>query len=233
MADVLEETGRASLELSLQALASLDLTDGDTTPRERPSSLDLSTPSSLRKQKFLFTSPPASTFSEFGDEDDSGSVIAGLSPPNEYPGPCSLVSQPASMPPIRVDNELTTFSYRNPAYQSAAERPVTVIGNSEADQESGQFLNCTVASPATASSDQDIPKRVFGQEGPQGLLKWKGVVFTPENEEAPKTPTSGVTAVVKSTKTTPTTPKPPPINLEDRDGKVRILYCKFKGLAYR
>jgi hypothetical protein len=225
VADVMEETGRASLHLSLKALASLDSTPDGETPRERPSSLDLSTPSSLRKQKFLFVSPPASstTFSEFGDEDDSGSVIAGLSPPNEYPGPCSLVSQPASMPPIRVDNELTMFSYRNPAYQSAAERPVTVIGNSEADEESGKFLNCIVASSATASSDQDIPKRMFGQEGQQGLLKWKGIVFTPENEEVPKMPSSVVVPAVKSSKSAPSVPKPrPPVDLKDRDGTVSI-----------
>ncbi|KAF4519634.1 hypothetical protein B566_EDAN003802 [Ephemera danica] len=217
VADVVEETGRASLKLSLQALASLDSAAGESTPRERPSSLDLSTPSSLRKQKFLFTSPPESaTFSEFGDEDDSGSgVIAGLSPPNEYPGPSSLVSQPASMPPMRIDNELAPFSHRNPAYQSAAERPVTVIG----EEGTSNQLCATQASPA-AVSDQDIPRRVFGQEGPQGLIKWKGIVFTPENEEAPKTPSSVTSSVPgKSKSTTPTTPKPF-VKLEDRDGQV-------------
>jgi hypothetical protein len=230
VADVLEESGRASLELSLQALASLDSTTGDSTPRERPSSLDLSTPSSLRKHKFLFTSPPESTFSEFGDEDDSGSgVIAGLSPPNEYPGPSSLVSQPASMPPLRVDNELAPFSYRNPAYQSAAERPVTVIGENGTPTQ----LCPAQASPGTAVSDQDIPRRVFGQEGPQGLIKWKGIVFTPESEEAPKTPSSVTSSGPgKSKSSTPTTPKPF-VKLEDRGGQVGIFFFSKRILILK
>jgi len=64
--------------------------DGESNSRNssRPVSLDLSTPSSGRKQKFQFMSPP------FGDDDDDddASVIAGLSPPNEYPGKIYSVS---------------------------------------------------------------------------------------------------------------------------------------------
>jgi len=58
--------------------------EGESSSRNssRPVSLDLSTPSSIRKQKFQFMSPPFSG----DDDDDDASVIAGLSPPNEYPG---------------------------------------------------------------------------------------------------------------------------------------------------
>jgi hypothetical protein len=67
-----------------------DLIDGESNSRNssRPVSLDLSTPSSGRKQKFQFLSPP------FGDDDDDddASVIAGLSPPNEYPGKINSVA---------------------------------------------------------------------------------------------------------------------------------------------
>jgi hypothetical protein len=145
------------------------------------------------------------------DDDDDASVIAGLSPPNEYPGtfisnqlnfqfkaesyifvplgPSSLVSQPASMPPMNLEPQ---FIHRKPEYQSA---------NLSAFQ---------AASPA--NSDQDIPQKMH--EGNQGLLKWKGIMFT-QDKNGPQTKT--VTPAPPSKKT-------PILNLEDRDGDVRSTF---------
>lgn len=79
------ETEKDTSGLSLD----INSNDGESNSRNssRPVSLDLSTPSSGRKQKFQFMSPP------FGDDDDDDdtSVIAGLSPPNEYPGKIYLI----------------------------------------------------------------------------------------------------------------------------------------------
>ncbi|KAL0274552.1 UNVERIFIED_CONTAM: hypothetical protein PYX00_002652 [Menopon gallinae] len=76
----------------------------------------------------------------------------------------ALPAEPASMPPLTSSS--SGFSYKNPAYQSA--HPVV---HSEAES-SGERL-----------SDQDIPDRTFDDGGgSHGLLKWKGVLFTPEDD---------------------------------------------------
>lgn len=74
-------------------------------------------------------------------------------------------AEPASMPPLTASS--SGFSYKNPAYQSA--HP-TVHSETES---SGERL-----------SDQDIPDGTFddGGGGSHGLLKWKGVLFTPEDD---------------------------------------------------
>ncbi|XP_059475990.1 uncharacterized protein LOC132197001 isoform X2 [Neocloeon triangulifer] len=157
--DVTDASGRAALQLSLQALADAKNEENQSRSSSRPVSLDLSTPSSVRKQKFQFISP---SFSGEEDEDDS-SIIAGLSPPNEYPGPSSLVSQPASMPPMNLE----ASSYRKPLYQSAN-------------------FSATQSPSLSASSDQEISQK---QQNPHGLLKWKGVMLNPLSKAStPATP---------------------------------------------
>ncbi|XP_011309142.1 uncharacterized protein [Fopius arisanus] len=86
----------------------------------------------------------------------------------------ALPSEPASMPPIMssVRTNSEAFSYKNPAYQSA--NPTCGGGDNGAK------------SKISHSSDQDIPGKVLSGEDPggsKGLLKWKGVMFAPEDEE--------------------------------------------------
>lgn len=72
--------------------------------------------------------------------------------------------EPVSMPPIPMST--SEFSYKNPIYQSAhpAIRPEGGSGKERL-------------------SNQDVPDAMFEQrEGSQGLLKWKGVVFTAEEK---------------------------------------------------
>ncbi|CAB3364122.1 Hypothetical predicted protein [Cloeon dipterum] len=160
-ADVTDASGRAALQLSLQALAdaknSAERSESQSRSSSRPVSLDLSTPSSARKQKFQFMSPP---FSGEDDEDDS-SVIAGLSPPNEYPGPSSLVSQPASMPPMESSSAALFGKLQ---FQSA-------------------HLPSNQSPSLSACSDQEMC------QNPHGLLKWKGVQLNPMSKTTtPVTP---------------------------------------------
>ncbi|XP_012258812.3 uncharacterized protein LOC105687602 isoform X2 [Athalia rosae] len=85
-----------------------------------------------------------------------------------------LPSEPASMPPEILSSGATSnaFSYKNPAYQSAN----PACGGNDV----------TSRNKTTHSSDQDIPGTVLGGEesgGSRGLLKWKGVMFTTNDEE--------------------------------------------------
>ncbi|XP_046431755.1 uncharacterized protein LOC124185182 isoform X2 [Neodiprion fabricii] len=83
-------------------------------------------------------------------------------------------SEPASMPPALSSAATATsnaFSYKNPAYQSA--NPACGTGDASSRNKT------------THSSDQDIPGTVLGGEesgGSRGLLKWKGVMFTSNDE---------------------------------------------------
>ncbi|XP_015589513.1 uncharacterized protein LOC107265049 isoform X2 [Cephus cinctus] len=84
----------------------------------------------------------------------------------------NLPSEPASMPPVlsSTSSTSTAFSYKNPAYQSAN----PACGSNEN----------SAKNKAAHSSDQDIPGKVLGTEDPagsKGLLKWKGVMFTPSD----------------------------------------------------
>jgi hypothetical protein len=92
-----------------------------------------------------------------------------------------LVSQPASMPPMNLEPQ---FIHRKPEYQSA---------------------NLSAYPTSPASSDQDIPDKVY--QGNQGLLKWKGIMFTAD-KNGPTT---------KMSNPAPPAPKKSTIlNLEDR-----------------
>ncbi|XP_063990218.1 uncharacterized protein LOC135169289 [Diachasmimorpha longicaudata] len=87
----------------------------------------------------------------------------------------TLPSEPVSMPPIMssVKTDSEAFSYKNPAYQSA--NPTCGGGDNGS-------AKCKIAH----SSDQDIPGKVLSGEDPggsKGLLKWKGVMFAPHDED--------------------------------------------------
>ncbi|XP_063244256.1 ligand of Numb protein X 2-like [Bacillus rossius redtenbacheri] len=139
---------------------------------QRPNFLDLCgaagaglAPGAARRPQFAL--PTA------GDDGWGGDAYAGGNPPSE----------PASMPPLTdlssTSSTSTAFSYRNPAYQSACPAP---RGKTSED----------LLLPGR-SSDQDIPAKVFGScpdgsDGTRGLLKWKGVVFTPEDDGAGEEP---------------------------------------------
>ncbi|KAH0552114.1 hypothetical protein KQX54_005789 [Cotesia glomerata] len=85
----------------------------------------------------------------------------------------NLPLEPASMPPLAFDTDNNTsdanFSYKNPAYQSA--NP-TCSGNDN------------IKSKGTYSSDKNIPGKISTVQDPAGsksLLKWKGVMFAPDD----------------------------------------------------
>ncbi|KAL0126673.1 hypothetical protein PUN28_005210 [Cardiocondyla obscurior] len=87
-----------------------------------------------------------------------------------------LPSQPASMPPIlsSTSSTSTAFSYKNPVYQSA--NPACGSVGSDPGE---------AKSKVTHSSDQDIPGKILRTNNPggsKGLLKWKGVMFAPDDE---------------------------------------------------
>lgn len=107
----------------------------------------------------------------------------------------SLPTEPASMPPLTnlssTSSTSTAFSYRNPAYQSA--HPGCYMSNNQ----SSMRKNSEEATEH--ASDQDIPGKLFncqagsGGNGSRGLLKWKGIVFTPENDEVEELGSSNIT----------------------------------------
>jgi hypothetical protein len=182
---------------------------GDSTDikPQRPNFLDLCT---SRKQKFTFS--VTATGDEGGDsvagtsESDELATNTTLGSASQY---ClttsnssedfrtdcvdssdanydgSLPTEPASMPPLTnlssTSSTSTAFSYRNPAYQSA--HPVCYTSNSQASMRKNS------QDGAGHASDQDIPGKLFkcqagpGDEGSRGLLKWKGIVFTPEHDD--------------------------------------------------
>ncbi|KAG8035197.1 hypothetical protein G9C98_001687, partial [Cotesia typhae] len=85
----------------------------------------------------------------------------------------NLPLEPASMPPLAFDIDNNTsdanFSYKNPAYQSA--NP-TCSGNDN------------IKAKGTYSSDKNIPGKISTVQDPAGsksLLKWKGVMFAPDD----------------------------------------------------
>ncbi|XP_011060828.1 PREDICTED: uncharacterized protein LOC105149832 isoform X2 [Acromyrmex echinatior] len=105
------------------------------------------------------------------DDDRSVTVLSSDEHDNDLP------SEPASMPPVLSSTSSTStaaFSYKNPAYQSAN----PACGSAGSDP-------AGTKSKATYSSDQDIPGKVLGTDDPggsKGLLKWKGVMFAPNDE---------------------------------------------------
>ncbi|XP_014477213.1 PREDICTED: uncharacterized protein LOC106745796 [Dinoponera quadriceps] len=165
--------------------------DGSATRRSsngaaaRPSFLDLSAPQG--KPHFQFCSVDSDgEYPEDGvilaeaehgrlaepsyDDERSVMILSSDDHDNDLP------SEPASMPPVLSSTSSTStaaFSYKNPAYQSA--NPACGTSSDPAGSKS----------KATHSSDQDIPGKVLGTDDPggsKGLLKWKGVMFAPDDE---------------------------------------------------
>ncbi|XP_066594583.1 uncharacterized protein [Prorops nasuta] len=142
----------------------------------RPSYLNLSGPTEKPHFRFNLSSSDNQEASVSGSSNsiEEKALSVGLSVEqndNELP------SEPMSMPPIlSLNNQDTSaFSYKNPAYQSAN----PACGTLE-----------VAKSKVSHSSDQDIPGKVLGREDPagsKGLLKWKGVMFAPnESSNDPK-----------------------------------------------
>ncbi|XP_015177716.1 PREDICTED: uncharacterized protein LOC107067064 isoform X3 [Polistes dominula] len=147
----------------------------------RPSFLDLSAPQGKPHFQFcsgdsdeypvetmLFSEKDSSSF----ENDYRGKEIRGLSSDEQD---TDLPSEPASMPPVLSSTSSTStaaFSYKNPAYQSA-------------NPACGVTIDTASKSKVTHSSDQDIPGKILGTEDPagsKGLLKWKGVMFAPNDD---------------------------------------------------
>ncbi|XP_050459192.1 uncharacterized protein LOC126855496 [Cataglyphis hispanica] len=154
---------------------------------ERPSFLDLTAPQG--KPHFQFCSVDSD--SEYPGDSDvilAEAERGRLAEPN-YSNDRSvtvmssdehdndLPSEPASMPPMLSSTSSTStaaFSYNNPAYQSAN----PACGSAVSDPAGPK-------NKTTHSSDQDIPGKILGTDDPggsKGLLKWKGVMFAPNDE---------------------------------------------------
>lgn len=192
---------------------------GDSTDvrPQRPNFLDLCT---SRKQKFTF-SVTATGDNEWesvaatseSDELETNTTLGSVSQycltsnsSEEFRTDCvegsdakydgSLPTERASMPPLTnlssTSSTSTAFSYRNPAYQSA--QPGCYMSNNQSS------MRKSSQDGAEHASDQDIPGKLFkcqagpGGEGSRGLLKWKGIVFTPEHDDADEVGSSNMTS---------------------------------------
>jgi hypothetical protein len=169
-----------------------------------------STPGSSRKQKFTFSVAaagddecdslaPTSESDELATNTTLDSVSqyypTTSNSSDEFRTDCvdgsapnydsNLPTEPVSMPPLTnlssTSSTSTAFSYRNPAYQSA--HPSCYMSNNQ------NSMRKTLEDTTEHASDQDIPGKLFkhqagsSSDGSRGLLKWKGIVFTPENDE--------------------------------------------------
>ncbi|XP_033338263.2 uncharacterized protein LOC117227272 isoform X1 [Megalopta genalis] len=158
-----------------------DSSDSSKTPA-RPSFLDLTAPQG--KPHFQFCSLDSDLEYPGGDGIAAADDQA-VTTPADYERRhanilCSddhdnnLPSEPASMPPVlssTSSSSTAAFSYKNPAYQSA-------------NPACGAGIDTAAKNKATHSSDQDIPGKILGAEDPagsKGLLKWKGVMFAPDD----------------------------------------------------
>ncbi|KAJ4433491.1 hypothetical protein ANN_15795, partial [Periplaneta americana] len=197
-----------SIEIKPQRPNFLDLCGGNATP------------GTSRKQKFTFSVAatgddeweslaPTSESDELATNTTLGSVSqyypTTSNSSEEFRTECvdngdlnydgSLPTEPASMPPLTnlssTSSTSTAFSYRNPAYQSA--HPACYAANNQ------NSMRKNSDDTAERASDQDIPGKLFncqagsGGDGSRGLLKWKGVVFTPENDEVEELGSGNVT----------------------------------------
>ncbi|XP_039289008.1 uncharacterized protein LOC111049444 [Nilaparvata lugens] len=121
----------------------------------------------------------------------TGSINLHFQKPGVLDNPCDLVqaeplsmpplSEPVSMPPMLDSAPGEAFSYRNPAYRSAnpvsSSKPSTKSQMSE-DMGGSRFSEQDLADcKGGGGGDQG-----GGGGGSKGLLKWKGVVFSPEEE---------------------------------------------------
>ncbi|XP_049783809.1 tyrosine-protein phosphatase non-receptor type 13-like [Schistocerca cancellata] len=150
---------------------------GEPVKPLRPNFLDLcgavgSLTPQTRKPRLVFGSSGEAEWEE--DEGDPPPEPAPGSPCPRYSSSCCSSSgggdimplatdsvEPVSMPPLSSTSSTSTaFSYRNPAYQSA----VDATGHRNQSDRAG-----------TGTSGA----------GAGGLLKWKGVVFTPEDGNGP------------------------------------------------
>lgn len=158
--------------------STVDSVNGEAKP-QRPNFLDLCGGNSFQQT----TRKPRLIFGEDDWDDHS-------SPPEPAPGspshcylggsssdaePGSLPAEPVSMPPLSSTSSTSTaFSYRNPAYQSAYPS------------------SCYPKKPGEGSASEqhaseiDLPGKILASQqsegGAEGLLKWKGVVFSPDSE---------------------------------------------------
>jgi hypothetical protein len=192
---------------------------GDSTDAkpQRPNFLDLCT---SRKQKFTFSvtatgdnvwdSVAATSESdELGTNTTLGSVsqycLTTSNSSEDFRTDCvegsdadydgSLPTEPASMPPLTnlssTSSTSTALSYRNPAYQSA--QPGCYMSHNQTS------MRKSSQDGTEHASDQDIPGKLFkcqagpGGEGSKGLLKWKGIVFTPEHDDVDEVGSSNMT----------------------------------------
>ncbi|XP_023722742.2 tyrosine-protein phosphatase non-receptor type 13 isoform X6 [Cryptotermes secundus] len=197
-----------SIDMKPQRPNFLDLCAGNTTP------------GSSRKQKFTFSVAatggnewdslaPTSESDELATNTTLGSVSqyypTTSNSSDEFRTDCvddsgpnydsNLPTEPASMPPLTnlssTSSTSTAFSYRNPAYQSA--HPSCYMSNSQ------NSMRKSLEDTTEHASDQDIPGKLSkhqtgsGGEGSRGLLKWKGIVFTPENDAVEERENSNIT----------------------------------------
>ncbi|XP_076672452.1 uncharacterized protein LOC143371323 isoform X2 [Andrena cerasifolii] len=159
-----------------------DSSDSSKAP-PRPSFLDLTAPQG--KPHFQFCSLDSDLEYPGGDDGVAAEDVRGKGTEPDYQRretnvlsgnehDTDLPSEPASMPPVlssTSNSSTAAFSYKNPAYQSA-------------NPACGSGIDATTKNKATHSSDQDIPGRILGAEDPggsKGLLKWKGVMFAPDD----------------------------------------------------
>lgn len=147
--------------------------------------------SSPRKRRLTkMPSPDSQINGGSCDELDSSSHIHDKENENTDDfGVGPLPSEPVSMPPLSNSTaSLAGFSYRNPAYRSANPATNTKLKSSLLEE-----------LPDNRCSDNDLP---VGNtvEGSKGLLKWKGVVFTPE-DGAPNSANSPEDSISQITET--------------------------------
>lgn len=148
--------------------------ENDDSKPQRPNFLDLGD-GTLRRHKFQMVT--------VNPEDDADSVLTGTSGSENTQTTVGSATRAclssdecnsdqdesfrgefSSMPPMT--SSASVFSYKNPIYQSA--HPT---------------LHSEPEPVPERLSDQDIPDKVFNTGGgTQGLLKWKGVLFTPDDK---------------------------------------------------
>ncbi|XP_075221536.1 uncharacterized protein LOC142324565 isoform X2 [Lycorma delicatula] len=143
--------------------------------------------SSPRKRRIIKTPSPDSK--PDGETDSKSSVEADKMMSNE---PLSMppLSEPVSMPPLLTSSS-GGFSYRNPAYRSANPTAAAKPKNSLSEE----LPDCSYSDQdLLGGSMQDNKNPV---EGTKGLLKWKGVVFSPEEGTKNSSPDDSISQITE------------------------------------